>query len=218
MVPPGLCQGERAPKAHPGMSDDAKYLMIPFDAERGNRERFTVILDFLCDHPSWVTIPCAPELRRVLFAHILTDKRNRIWEVWSGATLVGMLYLGEIRPFVSGTIHFVFMDRELVGKTDLLHAWFRECFQIGDFQSLLVYAPEFIPTYLHYCRRLGFRFQGEGRRHPAMDKLGMDNPHVWVAKQGSRREKAHWHAEKQEWQDVFVLRLTPSDLEAITAK
>lgn len=194
------------------MTEESKYLVVPFDLERGSRERFPAILDFLCAHPSWVTIPCREEHRRLLFGTILTDPKNRILEVWEGADLVGLLYLGEIRPFVSGNVHWVFLDRELVGKQAVLHRWFAACFQEWEFQTLTVYAPEFIPTYLHFCRRIGFRFQGEDRRHPALEKLGMENPHVWVAKQGSRRERAHWNAEKSQWEDVFVLRMTPDDL------
>lgn len=194
------------------LSEDARYLVVPFDIHRGQKERLTQILDFLCAHPSWITVPCTEEERRLLFMTVLTDPKNRISEVWSGADLVGLLYLGEIRPFVSGNIHFVFLDRELIGKRELLHRWFADCFREWEFQTLTVHAPEFIPTYLHFCRRLGFRFQGEDRRHPALEKLGMENAHVWVAKQGSRRERVHWNAEKNKWEDVYVLRMTPEDL------
>lgn len=202
------------------LATPAKYLTVPFNIDRGDPTRFTVLLDFLCDHPSWITIPCDdPDARRLLFITVLTDPKNRIWEVWHGSELVGMLYLGEIRPLISGLVHWTFLDRELRGKRDLLWTWFGDCFRQWEFQSLMVGVPEFVDTLLHYVRsKLGFHFQGESTvaGHPALAALGMENPQVWVARQGSRRERAHWHAKDARWADVYMLRLLRSEYDAIT--
>ena len=161
-------------------------------------------------HPAWVSAPLDDLGRRVLFGMILTDSRNRLWEVWDGGNLVGVLYLGDIVPGVSATVHFVFLDRKLVGKRRTLLRWFGECFTAWDLQRLALYVPVTVEPLLHYARaKLGFRFEGERvvQGHPALGTLGMENPHVWVARQGSRRERAHWDDQQQVWQDVYTLRL-----------
>lgn len=198
-------------------STDARFLVVPFDIHRGDPDRFSVILDFLCAHPDWVTVPCSETDRRTLFAMVLTDPKNRIREVWDGSELVGLLYLGEIKPLISGVVHWTFLDRELRGKQELLQTWFGDCFAHWDFQSLVVQVPEHVETLLHYVRaKLGFKFHGQDsvKGHPALASLGMENPEVWVAKQGSRRERSHWYEKDRHWSDVYTLRLLRSEYEA----
>lgn len=200
------------------MTETASPLLVqPYRWDQGNRDKNTTLLNFLVAHPAWMSMPLDDFGRRVQFGMILTDPRNRLWEVWDGENLVGVLYLGDIAPGVSATVHFVFLDRKLVGKRRVLLAWFGECFREWDLQRLGFLVPVNVDPLLHYARtKLGFRFEGERvvEGHPALTHLGMENPHVWVAKQGSRRERAHWDAEKQVWQDVYTLRLLREEYEA----
>lgn len=190
-------------------------LTAPIRFPSGSRERDQVFLDFLVAHPSWLSVPLGDTERRVMFATILTDPRNRFWGVWDGENLVGVLYLGEIVPSVGATVHFVFLDRKLVGKRRTLTRWLGQCFAEYDLQRLAMKIPVPVDPLLSYARaKLGFKFEGEEtvKGHPALAKLGMENPHVWVARQGSRRERSHW--QDGAWQDVYCLRLLRSEFDA----
>ena len=190
-------------------------LTAPVQFPSGDKDRDSELLDFLVAHPSWLSVPLDEEGRRIMFVVTLTDPRNRFWGVWDGGKLVGVLYLGEIVPALGATVHFVFLDRKLVGKRRTILRWLGECFTTYDLHRLAMKIPVTVDPLLSYARtKLGFKFEGEEtvKGHAALAKLGMENPHVWVAKQGSRREQSHWQDGK--WQDVYHLRLLRSEYDA----
>ena len=198
----------------------AKYLMTPLNFQRGDFNRITTLIDFLVQHPGWLSAPVEhPDALRAIYTEALTNPKNRVWEVYdTSGTFVGVLHASDIRPLVTATVHWVFVDRELRGKKQLLLNWFGTLFHEFEFQRLTVMVPEFASTYLGYCRsKLGFQYEGQealkGREDLRL--LGMENPHVWVASRGSRRESSHWH--EGQWHDVLVLRLLRSDYEAAHA-
>jgi RimJ/RimL family protein N-acetyltransferase len=193
-------------------------LMVPYVWDQGDLTRNVKLLDHLVSHPQWIGNPnLSPEDLRLVHATILTDPRNRLFECWRGPEFVGVLYLTEIFPGVGATLHFTFLDAELRGKAKLLHQFIGRCFNEFGFHRLTMYIPEHVETLASYARRkLGFRFEGEPRDHPLYGKLGTENPSVWVARQGSRREKMHWDEKTGQWSDLIVLRLLKDEYVPMT--
>lgn len=190
------------------------FLVCPYDPFRGDPAKNTRILDQLCARPDWTVAPLDADARRANYAANLTHPQHRIWEVWRGGELVGILTLTRIAFPVEAVLHFVFFDGNLTGKRRLLRQFITTCFRDLGFRRLVMQVPEPVETLIRFARvKLGFRFEGETAvgDHPALARLGMDNPHVWVARQGSKKEQAHWHEGR--WVDVVTLRLLASEWE-----
>jgi RimJ/RimL family protein N-acetyltransferase len=193
------------------------YLMVLFDPARGWGDRLATLA---AKYPHWISAPTEPADReRILFA-LVTAPGNLAWEVWRGSDIVGVVLLTDICPLVDARLHFAFFDGSLTSKTRLLRRFLAYCFTDLRFQRITVQCPDFIETLISFYRRkLGFRYEGEtlAREHPAVAELGahstgkMQNPNVWVASRGSRRERAHWH--DGAWHDVICLRLTAPEYE-----
>ena len=216
--------------APPGDSESSKsasvLFTIPYQWDRGDPAKNTKILDFLSEHPWWITVPTDIDGRRRLYSAMMVNPQNHLREVWNGGELVGMLYLGDVIPGVSGTVHWIFMDKKLAGKRRLLWTWFGQCFTTHDLQRLTLYVPEFVGVLEDYARvKLGFKYEGQDRAKAWLDEdaagtgkrkrqvtTTLENPHVWIARQGSRRERAHWH--EGSWHDIHVLRLIRMEYEA----
>lgn len=189
-------------------------IVVPFRWDQGDPRRLSVILDELVARPQWMNIPMGPEDLRKHYAHHLTNPSHRIYEVWQGGTLVGILTLHGIVPGMEAILHYVFFDGNLVGKRKLLLQFIAKCFTDFRFRRLVMQIPEPVETLIRFARaKLGFRYEGETTvsGHPSLGSLGMENPHVWVARQGSRKEQAHWLGER--WVDVIRLRLLASECE-----
>lgn len=211
------------PEDSASSKSDSVLFSIPYQWDRGDPEKNTRILDFLSAHPWWITVPTDEAGRRVLYASMMVDPRNHLREVWNGGELVGMLYLGDVVPNVGGTVHWIFMDKNLVGKRRLLQRWLGQCFTEFNLQRLTLYVPAFIERMETFARRsLGFTYEGEGLARKALTDPGsagqvklrvkVENPHIWLARLGSRRERSHWH--EGAWHDIHVLRLLRSEYEA----
>ena len=202
-----------APPADSGSSSVARFLLVPYDPHRGPLEKNTLILDQLCARPQWTQAPLAPADLRANYAALLVDQKNGVFEVWRGDKLVGILTLHGIVPGVEATLHFVFFDGNLIGRRSLIRQFIGKCFRDFGFRRLVMAIPEPVETLVRFARKLGFRYEGEMRlqHHAALPNLGMEHPHVWVAKQGSRREQAHW--QDGSWRDLIVLRLLASEYE-----
>jgi RimJ/RimL family protein N-acetyltransferase len=189
-------------------------IAIPYHPLEGNPIKNTIILDAAVAHPHWWSAPTTPEERRIAAAAMLTNPDHRTWEVWRGGDLVGILLLWRISLRVDALFHFVFFDRNLVGKRALLRNFLAYCFTDLGFVRLSMEVPEQVQTLISFARRkLGFKYEGEHRQedHEAVKSLGvgttgkLQEPARWVAQQGSRRERAHWH--EGEWRDLVCLRL-----------
>lgn len=199
-------------------------IAVPYHPLTGNPLKNTVILDAAVEFPHWFSGPSTAEERRQTAAWVLsetaiTHPATYIWEVWRGAEFVGILMLGRVSPRVDALFHFVFFDRQLAGKRVLLKNFLGFAFDAFELQRISLEVPEFFETLVRFARRkLGFRFEGEDRTvgHDAVISLGvgtvtgkLDKPHLWVARQGSRRERAHYH--NGEWRDILCLRLLRSE-------
>lgn len=207
-------------------------LAIPANWQRGDPARWTLLLDYLVEHPAMFSQPSTPEERRVSVAAHLVNPANHIWEVWRGGTFCGILSLTRVRPRVDALFHFVFLDGNLLGKRDLLIAWLGRVYREGGFQRLSFEVPETVPQLVKFARqKLGFRYEGETvtRGHKITQALEtgkhglpkVNNAHVWVASQGARREHSHWvppsdRTPNGRWVDVVLLRQTADEFARLT--
>lgn len=197
------------------------YILCPYTLGAPGNPKHSLILDQLCARPYWTQAPMSPDdLRRnyaLLLSKGLTDVATQpeygIFEVWRGGTLVGILTLHGIIPGIEAVLHFVFFDGNLIGKRTLLKQFIRTCFRDYGFRRLLMQVPEPVETLIRIARKLGFRCEGETALagHPALERLGMDHPERWVARQGSRKQAAHWYG--GQWVDLIQLRLLASEVE-----
>ena len=195
-------------------------MAVPFDPERGGLEKANLILEHAVQHPEWFPVPLSEEQRAESAWMVITHPLHLSWEVWRGEDLVGILLLTDIVPQVEARLHFLFFDRSLVGKTRLLTRFLRFCFEDLGFQRIGLWVPEFVKTLESFARRkLKFTYEGEAalRMHKTVlqwkERSPGDNIEVWMARRGSRRERAHWHADG--WHDVICLRLTAPEFHTI---
>ncbi len=185
-----------------------RLLILPFDPDRGPMEKNSYVLDCLQQRPDWTVTPLDDVERRAALATALVSPRNLVCEVWRGGEIVGILMVLNIVPRLEAQLHFVFFDGNLVGRRMMLRNWCRDVLRALDLQRLVLLVPEHVETLIRFARvKLGFRYEGESglMGHPALVGLGMDNPHVWVARQGSRRERSCLR--NGTWVDVVQLRL-----------
>lgn len=191
------------------------YLSVPLDLTTPNaQQKLDRIIEAAAEHPQWFSGDSTESQRREAAQWFLTNPQHMVWEVWRDEELVGILLLWRIIPRVDALLHFVFFDRNLVGKVRLLRRFLRYCFTDLGFQRLSLEVPEDVEKLISFARRkLAFRYEGEDaiKSHPLVADLeratgSSGNPHTWVASVGSRRERAHWRSGT--WHSVVCLRLT----------
>jgi len=197
-------------------------LAVPFQPLNVNERTATSLLDGMLSVPAIFPAPGNLEERRILIASILSDPLNRVWLVWQSGSLIGCLILTHIIPKIDAQCHFVFFDRTLFGRRTLLWNLMGKVFQEYDLQRLTVEVPEYLtPLYKFVRKKLMFRLEGEPTAsvHPLTEKIKTAvKPYVkdgteWVARLGSRRERACLNPETQTWTDMIRLRLLRSEYE-----
>lgn len=194
-------------------------LAVPLNPLNVTDKTATALLDGMLSVPAIFTTPGTPEERRILIASVLSDPLNRTWLVWNGGTLMGVLLLTHIIPKVDAMAHFVFFDRTLFGRRQLVWNLMGKVFKELDLQRLTVEIPEYLtPLYKFVRKKLSFRLEGESAAagHPLItEKLNpyVPNGPVWAARLGSRRERACWNPETNSWADAIRLRLLRSEYE-----
>ena len=154
----------------------------------------------------------------MLIAATLTDPRNRVWTVWRGSELCGVLVLTDIVPRISARCHFAFCDRQLLGRRQLIWNVMGKAFHDLDLQRLTVEIPEHLTPLIRFVqKRLSFRAEGEGvaAAHPLLAKVApyVSNAPQWAARLGSRSERAFYRTETNEWCDCIRLRLLRNEYE-----
>jgi hypothetical protein len=175
----------------------------PYDPFEGNPVKNTMILDAFVAHPEFLTHPYSPEEIRAIGAGILTDPGNLIFETWKDQEFVGVIILTRVVPRVDALLHFLFTDKDLVGKRKLLQNFIGFCFTDLGFNRLSMEVPEGVRIERFARKVLRFRYEGESRpRNPELPK-SLDD--VWVARQGSRIESGYYDGTT--WSDILRLRL-----------
>jgi hypothetical protein len=179
----------------------------------------TALLDAFVAFPEFLAYPHEPAQARVLGAALLTDPKHIVFGTYSGPDLTGVIMLTRVAPRMDALVHFMFLDRDLVGKRKLLRNFIGFCFTDLGFQRLSMEVPDIkVPNeeggksrglrLERFARKaLGFRLEGETRDRPRELPKALDNR--WMARQGSRRESAYFDG--SEWHDVILLRLLASE-------
>ena len=186
----------------------------PFDWQ-ANPLHSSALLDAFVAFPEFLAYPHDPEQARALGARLLTNPEHITFGTYNGADLTGVIMLTRVSPRMDALLHFMFLDRDLVGKRKLLRNFIGFCFADLGFNRLSMEVPDIkiqkedggetrgLRLERFARRALGFRLEGEIRdRNPELPKALSND---WVARQGSRREQAYFDGER--WHDVILLRL-----------
>ena len=97
------------------------------------------------------------------------------WEVWNDSEVVGIIRLSDIRPGLSATGHYLFFDRQLNSKTEVIQAaidWaFAEHEGWAPLKRISVDIPDFaFALARHASKKLGFggpfQFNLKGKKIP----------------------------------------------------
>jgi RimJ/RimL family protein N-acetyltransferase len=190
--------------------------MVPYVWDRGDLSKNETILSHCATMANLFPLPMSDDERKVAIAQTLTDPRHHAWECWRKSPpaplkLVGFLALTRITPRLDALAHFVFFDRQLVGKRPLVQTMLDWCFEQLELRRISVEIPEHLGPLIRFARKLGFKYEGEveASQHPITEKLsqlsGVNGAAEWIAKWGSR--KAGMHYDGESWRSVAVLRL-----------
>lgn len=150
----------------------SRYEAIPFTPSperaevvsaimRGVLQFETVFNDYVkpCDGVCGQCAECFRALSAV--SYMLAKADSRTWEVWGEDGLVGVLYLTEVLPGVDAKAHYVFFDRKLSDKTELIESLIQWCFEDHEDWKALRRITVEIPAHAfsvarHAHKRLGF--------------------------------------------------------------
>jgi hypothetical protein len=175
----------------------------PYVWSEGNPLKNTILLDAFAAHPEFLTTPADPDTARRVGAYMLTHPEHIVFEVWKDQEITGVMILTRVVPRVDALLHFLFVDKDLVGKRKLLQNFIGYCFTDLGFNRLSMEVPEGVKIERFARRVLRFRYEGESRpRNPELPKALDD---VWLARQGSRREQSY--SDGTTWKDIVLLRL-----------
>ena len=157
------------------------------------------ILDKCCEHRPWFPdhLWTDPSVRRAAANAYLAEScaNGRVWEVWRGAEVVGILTLRDIAPQLDASCHFIFFDRELRNKRALCRSVMRRAFEEYQLHALRVEVPEYAANLIGFLRKaLGFRFESERWLNLA------------DAKKASRKYQATLYDGR--WNDTYLLSVT----------
>lgn len=195
----------------------------------------TGVLDHLQVHRSWYYdgIWEPEELRREVAAAYLSDAimGGKLWIVLDGSELCGVILLNEIRAYLDAKCHFVFWDRELRNKRQLIINLMQKVFDDEDLQlhALRVEIPANMPKFIGFIRRaLGFKLEAERclenwkdrRWHKLLNKLDLDSTTrdkldaaLSTMPNLGRRHEAFQYEGK--WYDTILLSLTKEEFHSV---
>jgi hypothetical protein len=172
-------------------------------------EKISYILDACAAHRPWFNDNtwADKDLRRAAANAHLADclVNGKIWEVWRGADLVGLGILNEVTPKVDAQCHFLFFDHTLADKRELCINLMRWSFERLELHRLSVEIPTYARALAKFVRKLGFRYEAEGRqpyqhKDERLEPLGLAKAYI-----GSRRYQATLYEGR--WHDVLQLSL-----------
>ena len=132
-------------------------------------DKLKTILDFCAEHRAWYqdTEWEDKENRRQSASYFIANTflTGKIWEVWRlhPAELCGILLLRDIVAQTDAKCHFVFFDRKLADKHALCINTMRWCFERLKLHRLSVEIPTYATQLVKFARKLGFRYESEGR-------------------------------------------------------
>ena len=172
-------------------------------------EKLTRIVEACVAHRPWFhdfLWNSGPDIvRQTVIAHLADAFQNgKLWEVWRGSELVGILLINELVPFIDARCHFLFFDAKLADKASLclnLMGWAYDRLPV---ETLRVQVPTYARALIKFVRKLGFRYESEHRSFswPQDGKLLSADE----ARLGSRLHHATLY--EGQWHDVLLLSQT----------
>lgn len=199
------------------MDSELKLFAAPLQPSPAKLE---TLLDRLCQHRPWFNdhLWHDPAVRRTAATLRLSEvyARGLIWEVYRGPVVTGLLMLDSIVEHSSAQCHFVFFDSKLSDKHALCLDTMRWSFETLSLHTLRVEIPTHVRPLLKFVRRLGFRYEAEGRS-PSWPKLGVED---WryakpltekQAALGSRRHQTFLYNGR--WEDALLLSVTREEFD-----
>ena len=204
----------------PAASTD-HLIAVPFDPARGPADKIPRLFQWFEAHPLWFATGADPEEIRLNIAWAMSDPACWKWEVWSGGDFVGMLLLTNVVPRLDATFHFTTWGTNLFRFRKLIWNFWGYVFEHFDLRRISVEVPDHERKLLRFYRdKLCVRFENEVHLDslPVVQFLmapghrgHMPDAPVWVARQGSRREQAHFDGKR--WRDLLLLRLFRTEYE-----
>ena len=203
----------------------SEYIALPFSFEP--MAKVSYLLDRLVERDGWWSD--YQRGRREIAAGILTDPHNVLLEIWrrgdvaSGTQPVGLVIFTNITPYVDCQFHPVFFDGKLanaLGKRNILLSLLAWAFQQLQVERISAEIPEFADPLIGYARRkLGFRFEAEGRtitRWTALSRRRIEKvtqiPSASQAAFGSRKHRIVRY--RGAWHGLILLSVTRDEFAA----
>lgn len=129
-------------------------------------EKFERIVTACSAHRPWFddVIWDDPQTRREAVIAHLSDAHNygKLFEVWKGESLLGIILLNELVPFRDVRCHFIFFDSKLSDKRQLCLNVMGWCFTQLPVEVLRVEIPTYATALVKFAlRSLGFRYEAE---------------------------------------------------------
>ena len=145
--------------------------------------------------------------------YAMSQGTGMLWGVWRDATIVGIINIGDIVPRTDGRCHFIFFDHKLADKRALclsLMAWAFERFELHRLSAEI---PTYARALAKFARKLGFRYEAEGRepythKDEHLEPLGLAKAYV-----GSRRFQATLY--EGAWHDLLLLSVTREEFDKL---
>ena len=188
--------------------------------------KVTYLLDRLVEHDGYWSDYQAG--RREIAAGMLTNTSNIILEIWKredvgGVQPVGLVIFTHIVPYTDCQFHPIFFDGQLsnaLGKRNILLSLLSWAFRSLQVERISAEIPEFAGPLIHYARRkLGFRFEAEGRMIERWTKGSrrraekvQQTPTAAQAALGSRKHRIVRY--RGEWHDLILLSVTRDEFAA----
>lgn len=180
-----------------------------------NPMRLNYIIDKCMEHRPWFddyTWDDANARRMAIIRYLAVAWREgKLWEVYDGKDLVGVLLLNEIRYRIDALCHFVFFDHKLADKQALCLSTMQWAFKHLGVHKLSIEVPTYARALANFARKkLGFRYEAEARMFSwPKDASPLTRG---AAELGSR--KHHHTLYKREWHDVLLLSVTREEFDA----
>ena len=176
---------------------------------------FSKIVDAAIAHRPWfddsVWTAGEQEKREGVIAHISSAyTTGRVWSVLRNGAICGILLLESVRPGVDATCHFLFFDRALANKRQLLKDVMADAFRRYELAVLRVEVPTFAAKLCGFLRKgLGFKFESEWLDVPAT--------HDSSAWHGDKRVSRRFRTIRYEgrWHDSLLLSITADAFAAL---
>lgn len=179
------------------------------------------IVEHCNDHRPWFAdhLWNAPNRRAITTTHVaklyadMLAGQGMLWGVWRDADIVGIINLGDIVPHTDAICHFIFFDHRLADKRDLCVSAMRWAFDRFDLHRLSVEIPTYARALVKFARKLGFRYEAEGRKpythkDERLEPLGLVQAYI-----GSRHYRANLY--EGEWHDALLLSLLREEFDAL---